>query len=149
MAKTIGNRNLYATTRQWLCSELYGQDVVVCEISALECLGFFCGYLSESVIDVYALSTGSVSGINYNVVDSFDEMDIIDIDGLRCTSFNQTVNDILAKIDEIDEQPLVEALNEYYFSNQQSFDGLSIAPGNQVAFESLKGWIFEYYNGGR
>jgi hypothetical protein len=138
----------YTSSREWFESVLRGKNVVLCHTSALECLGYFPGYVHENQIDVYATVREPYENINWNLVDGFDGMDIINIGKLRCTSFNQTVNDMLRDYDTIDEPSLVQGLADYYFSNAKSFAGLLIAPQYADRFEAIKDWATEYYSYG-
>jgi len=141
----IDTRSNYTSNRDWFNNILHGRDVVLCHTSALECLGQFSGYVNESMIDVYATVQEPYENINWNLVDSFDNIEIVNIAGMRCTSFNQTVNDMLRDYDVIDEQSLVQALADYYYSNGESFDGLQIAPQHADRFNSIKDWAVEFY----
>jgi len=53
---------------------------------------------------------------------------------------------MLADFDSIDEQPLVEGLSRYYYTNGKNFDGLLISPENMIRFNSVKDWAIEYYD---
>jgi len=121
-------------------------DVVLCHTSALECLGQFPGYVNEKQIDVYATTREPYENINWYLVNGFDGIEIVNIAGLRCTSFNQTINDMLRDYDMIDEQSLVQALASFYYRNGESFKGLQIAPQYSDKFNSLKDWVVEFYN---
>jgi hypothetical protein len=72
-------------------------------------------------------------------------MEIVNIAGLRCTSLNQTVNDMLRDYDLIDEQSLVQALSDYYYGNGGSFGGLRIAPQYADRFNAIRDWAVEFY----
>ena len=120
----IDMRSNYTSNREWFNSVLRGKDVVLCHTSALECLGQFPGYVNETQIDVYAIQREPYENINWRLVDGFDNIEIVNIAGVRCTSLNQTINDMLRDYDEIDEQSLVQALADYYYENNASFDGL-------------------------
>jgi hypothetical protein len=144
----VNTRSGYTSNHEWFNSVLRGKDVVLCHTSALECLGQFPGYVNETQIDIYAKVREPYENINCYVVDGFDGMDIVNIAGLRCTSLNQTVNDMLRDYDVIDEQSLAQALADYYFSNGESFDGLQIAPQYADRFNELKGWAREFYDYG-
>jgi hypothetical protein len=124
---------------------LRGKDVVLCHTSALECLGQFPGYVNENQIDVYARAREPYDNINWHVVADFNGLDIVNIAGLRCTSLNQTVNDMLRDYDVIDEPSLVQALADYYYSNGESFDGLNIAPQYASRFDAIKDWAVDFY----
>lgn len=138
----------YLTNRAWFRDVVGGRELVLCRVSALECLQLFNGYFGEKTIDVYARQKDEYENINYHIVDTFDSIDIIRFDNILCTSVNQTINDMLRDLDNIDEQPLVEALNEYYFDHGKSFDGLIIAPENRERFDAVKDWAIEYHMGG-
>ena len=142
---TSGN---FLGNRTWFSTVVGGKDMVLRRTSALECLELFVGYLNESQIDVYAKEPGEYENINYYIVDSFDGLDIVDVWNIKCTSINQTVNDMLGDFDNIDEQSLVEALSTYYFRHGNSFDGLEITLENQPVFDSIRDWAVEYHSEG-
>jgi hypothetical protein len=144
----IESRSNYASHHDWFHSVLSGLDVVLSHTSALECLELFDGYVNESQIDVYAIAPLPYENINCYIVDSFDNLDIVNIGGLRCTSVNQTVNDMLCDYDAIDEQSLAQGLSDYYHSNGQSFDGLIIDPQYADRFEAIRDWAVEFYDYG-
>jgi hypothetical protein len=141
----INSRSNFTSNRQWFQNVLSGKDVVLCHTSALECLGQFPGYVNEEQIDVYAKAREPYENINWYVVDNFDSLEIVNIGDLRCTSLNQTVNDMLRDYNEIDEQSLIQALADYYYSNKESFDGLNIAPQHLERFNGIKDWAVEFY----
>ena len=144
-------KNNFLTNIAWF-QELLGEgNVILRHTSALECLGLFVGYFHENRIDVYAKEQGSYENINYHVVNTFDNIETVHINNLLCTSVNQTFNDMLSKYGTpeettIDEQSLLEGLSKYYFSNNESFDGLHILPENLPQFEKLREWAVEYYD---
>jgi hypothetical protein len=141
-------KELFFGTIAWLQEVAGDKDWVFCHTTALECLGAFSGYMNGDLIDVYAKEIGDIENANYNIIDSFDNLDIENRGNIRFTSFQQTVNDMLSIIEEIDQVSLAEALSYYYFLHGESFDGLKILPKNQAAFESIKDWAMEYYNEG-
>ena len=140
--------NQFLTNRAWFKAVLGNEDVILRHTSALEHLQLFLGYVNENKIDVYAKEQGLYENINYHLVDTFDGIDYVEIRGFRCTSINQTFNDMFDNFDEIDEQSLIEGLAKYYFLNGESFDGLIIKPENMDLFHSCKEWAMEYYSGG-
>ena len=141
----VAARSNYTSSREWFSNVLRDKDVVLCHTSALEWLGQFPGYVNENQIDVYAIKREPYENINWRLVDGFDGIEIVNIAGLRCTSLNQTVNDMLRDYDEIDEQSLVQALADYYYENKKSFDGLRIAPQYADRFNAIKDWAVEFY----
>jgi hypothetical protein len=142
----VNSRSGYTSNREWFKDVLRGKDVVLSHTSALECLGLFPGYVNENQIDVYATAREPYDNINWCIVDGFDGMEIVNIAGLRCTSLNQTVNDMLRDYDRIDEQSLAQALADYYFSNGADFNGLNIAPQYADRFNEIKDWAVEFYD---
>jgi hypothetical protein len=143
--------NNFITNVAWFQELLGGQNVILRHTSALECLGLFTGYFHEDRIEVYAMETVPYENISYHIVNTFDGIDTVRINNLLCTSVNRTFNDMLSKYgtpDEvtIDEQSLLEGLSKYYYSNNESFDGLRILPENVPHFERLKEWAIEYYD---
>ncbi|MDR2354334.1 MAG: hypothetical protein LBF22_14485 [Deltaproteobacteria bacterium] len=145
--KSAGN---FFTMTSWLMEVGKGQDWVYCYTSALECLGLFIGYVNEAMIDVYAKEKGEFENVNYFIVDSFDHLEIETYENIRYTSLNQTINDMLADFDNIDEQSFIEALSDYYYMHDESFSGIVIEEKNQAQFDSIKDWAIDYhkrYNG--
>jgi hypothetical protein len=138
----------YTSHRKWFTSVLKGLDVVLCLTSALELLDLFNGYVHEDEIDVYSKALLPFENVNCFVVDDFDSLEIVEIGGLRCTSVNQTFNDLFRHFDDIDEQSLIEGLSDYYFSHGKSFDELKIDPQYTDNFEKIKEWAKEYYSYG-
>ena len=132
----------------WLEDVVGGSGLILCYTSALECLDLFLGYLHETQIDVYAKEKGNYDNINYRIKNSFDDLDVVAVGNLLCTSVSQTVNDMLRDFDDIDEQSLLEALSDYYFDNGKSFDKLKIDPENIELFNSVKQWALEYHRMG-
>ena len=141
----VDTRSNYTSNHEWFHSVLGGKNVVFCHTSALECLGQFPGYVNENQIDIYTTVREPYENVNQYVVDSFDGLDIVRIGELRCTSLNQTVNDMLRDYDVIDEQSLVQALADYYYSNSESFDRLRIAPQYADRFNAIRDWAVEFY----
>jgi hypothetical protein len=141
----VNSRSDYTSNREWFSSVLRGKDVVLSHTSALECLGLFPGYVNEDQIDVYATLREPYENFNCHLIDRLDELDLVDIAGLRCTSLNQTVNDMLRDYDLIDEQSLAQALADYYYDNGGSFDGLNIDPQYADRFDAITDWAVEFY----
>lgn len=135
----------YLSDVDWLQDVVQGKDLILCGVSALEYLELFNGYVNESKIQVYAKSNGQFDNIEYHIVDSFDNIDYINFDGVLCTTVNQTINDMLANYDNIDELAFLEALSNYYFANDESFDNLKIKPENLNIFNQVKQIAIEYY----
>jgi len=148
MANISKKSGEFLTNRAWFRDVVGGQDLVLCHTSALECLQLFVGYVNAKEIDVYAKRKGEYDNINYRIVTDFNNIDIVTVGNLKCTSFNQTINDMFKDFDNTDEQALTEALSNYYHENNNSFNGLVIRPENMKIFNHIKDWAIEYYNEG-
>ena len=66
--------------------------------------------------------------------------------GLRYTDLNRTLSDALANESILDMQGITEAVSRYYYKNNESFDGLFVAPEYQERFERLAEEAIEYYD---
>ena len=140
---TSGNFKTYA---HWFNSVI-DENVVLCYTSALEALGMFNGSIDESDIDVYALEAGKYDNITYHMIPDFSSIEIQYVGKIRCTTFDQTVNDMLRDI-YIDRTALTEALENYYYSHGNSFDGIAIDKGNEPNFNEIREDAINYYNNG-
>lgn len=135
----------YLSNVDWLQDVVQGTDLILCGVSALEYLELFNGYVNESKIQVYAKNKGQFDNIEYHIVNSFDHIEYLNFDGILCTTVNQTINDMLANYDNIDELAFLEALSNYYFANNASFDNLKIKSENLNVFNQVKQIAIEYY----
>ncbi len=99
-------------------------NIILSHITALELLGFFSGYVNNSTIEYYALNNIEEENTLYHPLRSFNEIGFVFCKGMRCTDINRTFNDILLSYDRIDDSVILEALNTYYFKNDESFDKL-------------------------
>ena len=140
------NSGYYPSHLEWFRNVLRGKNVVLSHTSALEGLGLFTGYVNENQIDLYATEREPYNNINYNIVPGFDGIETTEVGGLRCTTVKQTINDMLRDFDKIDEQALVQALSDYYYSHDESFDGLEIEPRYLPLFNTLIDSAVEYYD---
>ena len=138
----------YISHRAWFRDVVGNTSLVLCHTSALECLQLFVGYVNEKNIDVYSKEKGVYDNFNYRIMNDFNKIDIVKIGNIKCTTFNQTVNDMLNDFDNTDEQALAEALSNYYYDNNESFSKLKIKPENMKNFNYMKDWAVEYYNEG-
>jgi len=134
------------SNRGWHRKVIGNENVILCHRSALEHLQFFVGYLYRPNVEVYALKEGGNENIDYRLVDSFDDIDFIEIGGLRCTTASQTFNDMMDDFDNVDGQAFIEGLAGYYFQNGDSFNGLIVKPENMELFDSRKDWAAEFYD---
>jgi predicted transcriptional regulator of viral defense system len=141
---TESNRN-YMTNIDWFQNVLKEMDVIISHTSALEVHELFLGWMHETEINVYAKEKGPYENINYTIIDDFTKLETTTIRGLLCTSINQTFNDMLQNGD-YDCQSFTEALANYYFSHDESFNGLTINPDYLAIFNKEAQYAKEYYN---
>ena len=142
--RTQGTGN-FLTRRSWFRA-IITEDVVLCGSSALEMLEMFNGLINQDYVEVYALEKGKYENFDYHIVETFDNLDLVQFGNVRCTSFEQTVNDMLSDMYNADIWALTEALSNYFYSHHESFDGLNIRPENMAAFESVREEAINYYN---
>lgn len=136
----------FLSNRAWLRNALSSEKVVLRGISALEYLQLFPGYFREKNIEVYALSEGQYSNVQYCLVDSFDEIDYFDDGFLLCATLEQVIKDYIKDYDTSDTHVLVEALANYYCYNNDSFDNL-IVDTDQDLFNEVKEWAIGFSQG--
>jgi hypothetical protein len=132
------NYGLLGTYMRILADE---PDVIVCNSDALFMLDYFTGYLTKNDIDVFATEKGDNPKLNYILLESLDGSETVEVMGMKCSSLNYTVNYMLRNWDTADEAACVEAMANYYYGNNKSFEGLVIQPENQALFEELNDWI--------
>jgi len=120
------------------------QDLIVRGVTALELMDMFTGYVNESPIEVYSKTDKLNNIFDYRVTSSFNHIDHQEVRGIRCTTFNQTINDMLDEFDTTDEAALAEALAKYYEAHG-NFDSITINPKHEKTFQNMKEWAMEYY----
>lgn len=137
--KDLPKRSDYVGSLSWLKAihECIGDDVVFALDEALMCQGNFGGRSDEYIVWVY----GDDKASNYNGVvvigNHVSPYNVKEKDGLKFTDFNRTISDAMANESILDMQGTIEALSKYYYTNGESFDGISIAPEYQDRLEQL------------
>lgn len=144
----LPKRSDYIGSLSWLKAvrERIGENVVFALDEALMCQGNFGGRSDEYIVWVYGAD--SVTRFNGVVVlgNKISPYSVKEKNGLRYTDLNRTLSDALANEDILDMQGITEAVSRYYYSNNESFDGLSVAPEYQERFETLAREAIDYYN---
>ena len=122
-----------------------GESVVFALDQALMCQGSFGGRSDEYIVWVYG--TDSLSEFNGVVVlgNHISRYNVKSRNGILYTDFNRTLADAFANEDILDMQGITEAVSRYYYSNGDSFEGLSISPEYQERFERLAEEAIDYY----
>ena len=146
--KDLPKRSDFVGAVSWLKAvyERLGEDVVFALDEALMCQGCFGGRNDEYIVWVYGEDTVS----NFNGVVQLGKKVspycVREKNGLRFTDLNRTLSDSLANESILDMQGITEAVSRYYYSNDESFDGLSVAPEYQERFEKLATEAIDYYS---
>lgn len=144
----LPKRSDYVGATSWLkaVSESLGDKIVFALDEALMCSGSFGGRSDEFIIWIY----GDDRLTRYNgvtVIGNYvSPINVREKNGLKFTDFNRTLSDALANESILDMQGTIEALSRYYYSNGESFQGLSVAPEYQDRFDSLANEAIEYYD---
>ncbi|MBQ5756554.1 MAG: helix-turn-helix domain-containing protein [Erysipelotrichaceae bacterium] len=146
--KDLPKRTDYIGAISWLkaVQERIGEDVVFALDEALMCQGSFGGRNDEYIVWVY----GDDTAANFNGIvllgNKVSQYCVKEKNGLRFTDFNRTLSDAFANESILDMQGITEAISRYYYSNNESFDGLFVAPKYQERFERLAREAIEYYD---
>ena len=144
----LPKRSDYVGALSWLKAvrERIGENIVFALDEALMCEGRFGGRSDEYIVWVYG--DDKVSNFNGVVLlgNKVSSYCIKEKNGLRFTDFNRTLSDALANESILDMQGITEAVSRYYYSNSESFDGLSVSPEYQERFERLANEAIEYYD---
>lgn len=93
---------------------------------------------------VSALQELDIAGVDCNIVDSYSDLEIVELDGIRCTSERQTIWDLLRY--DRDQQVIIEAIADWYFKHNESFDGLDIPTDLQEVFSSFVDDAIYYFD---
>ena len=143
----LPKRSDYIGALSWLKAvrDRIGENVVFALDEALMCQGSFGGRSDEYIVWVY----GDDKASNFNGVvllgNKVSSYCIQEKNGLYFTDFNRTLSDALANEAILDMQGITEAVSRYYYSHNESFEGLSVAPEYQDRFERLADEAIEYY----
>lgn len=145
--KSLPNRSDYVGSVAWLkaVQSCLGENVVFALDEALMCQGNFGGRSDEYLVWIY----GDDSATEYNGVvilgNQVSSYCVKNRNGLKFTDFNRTVSDALANEAILDMQGVTEAVSRYYYSHDESLEGISIAPEYQTRFEKLAEEAIDYY----
>ena len=145
--KDLPKRSDFIGSLSWLkaLQEHMGENVVFALDQALMCQGNFGGRSDEYIVWVYG--DDALTEFNGVVVlgNHISRYNVKNRNGLLYTDFNRTLADAFANESILDMQGITEAVSRYYFSNGDSFEGLSISPEYQDRFERLAEEAIDYY----
>ena len=143
----LAKRENYIGALAWLKAvrDCLGENVVFALDEALMCQGHFGGRSDEYLVWVY----GDDAVTQYNGVvvlgNHVSPISVREKNGLLFTDFSRTISDALANESILDMQGITEAISRYYYQNDESFDGIAIAPEYQEEFDRLAEEAIEYY----
>lgn len=124
--------------------KLTGVDCVLAFETASDYLGTNAGTHQRPAFYVYSLKELNIEGVECTVVDSYDSIDIVQERGMYCTSVEQTLIDLLRN--DRDDQVIVESMADWYFSHNESFEGLNIPDDIKELFDSYIEDAVDYYS---
>jgi putative transcriptional regulator len=145
--KDLPKRSDFVGSISWLKAvrDCIGENAVFALDEAIICQGSFGGRSDEYIVWVY----GDDSLTRYNGIvvlgNHISPYCVKEKNGLRFTEFNRTLSDALANESILDMQGITEAVSRYYYSNNESFNGISVAPEYQERFEQLAEDAIDYY----
>ena len=146
--KNLPSRSEYVGSLSWLKAvrECVGENIVFALDEALMCQGYFGGRSDEYII--WAYGNNSLARYNGIVIlgNKISSYCVKEKNGLQFTDFNRTLSDALANEKILDMQGITEALSKYYYTNNGSLNGISVAPEYQERFEVLANEAINYYN---
>lgn len=131
--------NLHDTIR----NTVFGYDCVLAFETASDYLGTNkMAYRPK--LCVYSLQELNITGVDCSLIESYSDLEIVELDGIRCTSARQTIWDLLRY--DRDQQVIVEAIADWYFNHNESFDGLNIPADLQETFNSFVDDATHYFD---
>lgn len=131
-----------AIYNDYLRSLLKNLDCILTLDTAADYLGLTNGGYRPFAQILVKQSTG-LNGVQELIVDEFDKLEYRNINGLNCTTENQTVIDLLQN--DGDGQIITEVLANYYDVHGESFQGLKIPNHLKTKYEQYCQWAIEYY----
>ena len=144
---SVPDRRNYVGALSWLkaVQDRIGEPFVFALDEALMCDGSFGGRSDEYVVWIY----GDESLARFNGVavigNSVNRYYVKERNGLLYTDLNRTLIDALANESILDMQGITEALSRYYYTHENSFNGLFIPPEYQERFEKVADDAIDYY----
>lgn len=126
----------------WLRKLLVNVECVLAFDTAADFLGLTNGGYRPTA-QIFVDKKQDVEGTEQIIVPSLEMIECEERNGLKCTTVNRTIIDLLEQ--NGDEQIITESLANYYEEHNESFDGLEIPECLQIRFEKYKTWALKYY----
>ena len=119
-------------------------DCIICLESAADLLGYSNGGYREK-ISVYVTKEYNLPYLDCHIVKDLSKIKCDDYHGLKVTSIEKTIIDLL-KNDKSDDQIMLETFANYYFENDSSYSKIS-PPRNLIKkFNYYKSEGEKYYD---
>ncbi len=99
------------------------------------------GYRTKA--QIFVDKRQDIDGTEQFLVPSLEVLECEERNGLKCTTVNQTIIDLLEQ--NGDEQIITETLANYFDEHNESFDGLMIPEHLHQRFKKYSLWAMEYY----
>lgn len=131
--------NLHDTIR----NTIFGYDCVLAFETASDYLGTN-KMVYRPKLCVYSLQELNITGVDCSLIESYSNLEMVELDGIRCTSARQTIWDLLRY--DRDQQVIVEAIADWYFKHNESFDDLNIPADLQEIFNSFVDDAIHYFD---
>ena len=137
--QNLPKRSDFVGATSWLRAvrDCIGQPIVFALDEALMCQGSFGGRSDEYLVWVY----GADSVTRFNGVAVLGNQ----VGPLDVQKNNRTLSDALATESILDMQGITEAVSRYYYTHNDSFEGIFVPPKYQRQFERLAQDAVEYY----
>jgi hypothetical protein len=97
----------------------------------------------RAVAQIFVDKKQNIDGTEQIIVPSLEALEYEERGGLKCTTVNRTIIDLLEQ--DGDEQIITESLANYYEDHNGSFSHLQIPKHLNAKFEKYKEWALEYY----
>jgi hypothetical protein len=95
------------------------------------------------VAQIFVDKKQNIDGTEQIIVPSLNALEYEERGGLKCTTINRTIIDLLEQ--DGDEQIITESLANYYEEHHESFSDLQIPQYLNEKFEKYKAWALKYY----
>jgi len=144
---SLPDRRNYIGALSWLkaVQDRISKPFVFALDEALMCDGSFGGRSDEYIIWIYGDESLAIFNGVAVIGNSVSRYYVKERNGLLYTSFNRTLIDALANESILDMQGITEALSRYYYTHENSFNGLFIPPEYQEKFEKVADDAIDYY----
>lgn len=131
------------TYNDYLRTLLQGGLCILAYETAADYLGLTNGGYRENAQVFVSEKMNLPNNIEQICVDSLSKKEYQEVNGLLCTTAEQTIVDLLEK--NGDEQIITESLANYYEEHGQCFDSLPIPLHLQKLFQKYSEWAKAYF----